>query len=104
YRLGGTGGVEVQAVYSDSDQAFVVEDGNSEVFRLNPIWDTSRGTANATFNNTFDLVINGDQLANKDDNILISADAVGGIQVNLNGQIANFDPGTTRTAGTPLNS
>ncbi len=47
YRLGGTSGVEVQAAYSASDKAFVVEDNNSEVFQLTPDWDTTAGTASA---------------------------------------------------------
>ena len=105
YRLGGVNGVEVQAAYSAANQAFVVEDGNSELFTLAPNWTIDSTNANNDkFDGTFDLTINGDQLANKDDNITISEDSAGGIQVNLDGQIANFDPGTATTIGTAIRS
>ncbi len=105
YRVGGVNGVEVQAAYSAPDQAFVVDDGNSEVFTLTPVWTIDAQNANNdSFTGTYDLTINGDQLANADDNITISQDSAGGVQVDLNGQVANFDPGTASTIGTALRS
>jgi hypothetical protein len=104
YRIGGPTGVEVQAAYSDADKAFVVEDGNSEVFTLTPNWTIKANPNNDFFDGTYDLTINGDQLANKDDNITISEDSAGGIEVNLDGQIAYFDPGTSTSIGTAIRS
>jgi hypothetical protein len=104
YRIGGpASSAIVQAIWSNADSAFVVEDGNSEVFTLAPHWSNVSATT-GTFDNTYDLTINGDQLASKDDNITISADSAGGVQVNLNGQIANFDPPTAGFQGTQLTS
>lgn len=105
YRVGGPGGVEVQAVFSAARQAFVVADGNAAVFTLTPNWTIDRKDANNdVFDGTFDLTVNGDQLANADDNITISQDAAGGIQVDLDGQIAYFDPATADTIGTAIRS
>src|SRR5208282_2271805 len=96
---------EVQAAFSAANQAFVVEDGNSELFTLTPNWTIDPTHANNdVFDGTYDLTINGDQLANKNDTITISEDSAGGIQVNLDGQIANFDPGTSTTIGTAIRS
>ena len=106
YRIGGPSSLAiVQPIWSTNLQAFAVDDGNSEQFSLAPIWNTSNGTANASFTNSYNLTINGDQLAGKNDSIILSQDSDGGTEVNLNGQIAYFDPfNTNATIGTPLNS
>ncbi|HEV3301009.1 MAG TPA: hypothetical protein VG055_15270, partial [Planctomycetaceae bacterium] len=111
YLLGGDPLKEVQPFWSAQTGAYIVPDGNQETFDLNPIWGVevipnppNPPTTNATFTNFYDLTINGDQLAGKDDNIVISSDSAGGLEVNLNGQIAYFDPSTKNTAGTPLSS
>ena len=104
YRIGGpTSLAVVQPFYSASFSAFIAPDGNSERFDLAPRW--TLGAANAdTFNQSYDLTINGDQLSNKNDTVLISRDSAGGTQVTLNGQTAWFDPATSGFQGTPLNS
>ena len=97
YRLGTA---EVQPFWSGLFSAFIVPDGNTQRFSLAPIWNTST----VTFSNTYNLTINGDQLANKNDTIIISRDVAGGTQLSLNGEIATFDPVTASFQGTPLQS
>ncbi|HVX13124.1 MAG TPA: DUF4214 domain-containing protein [Pirellulales bacterium] len=102
YRIGGpTSNAIVQPVWSNTDSAFVVEDGNTQAFDLAPIWTNISGT-NATFSNTYNLTINGDQLANKDDKITISMDSVGGVAVTMNGETTWYDPSTNSYQGTQL--
>ncbi|MDB5357607.1 MAG: hypothetical protein JWN24_4060 [Phycisphaerales bacterium] len=104
YHIGGPGSLAiVQPFYSNAFSAFIAPDGNSERFDLAPIWNLAAGN-NDTFTNTYNLTINGDQLANKDDNITISRDSAGGTQVSLNGQLAWFDPGTSNFQGTVIKS
>src|SRR5262249_10132724 len=80
YRIGGPSAAAiVQPIWSRVDQAFIVADGNSERFTLTPIW-TGIGGSNPTFTHTYNLTINGDQLANKNDSITISRDAAGGVE------------------------
>src|SRR5262249_55726482 len=76
YRLNG---YRAQAYWSQADQAYLVSDGNQQVFRVN------NGS----------LIVNGDQIAaNNDDSITIDTNSLGGVEVILNGEIASFDPGT----------
>ena len=104
YRIGGPSSQAiVQPFYSVAFSAFIAPDGNSEQFNLAPRWTIGSGN-NDTFNGNFDLTINGDQLAGKNDSIIISTDSAGGTEVNLNGQLAYFDPPTAGFQGTSLNS
>ena len=81
------GGAFVQPFWSAAFQAFIVPDGNTEVFNLTPRWNGN------TFTGQFDLTINGDQLANTDDNLAIDVDASdGNIRFNLNGQVTEYAP------------
>jgi hypothetical protein len=79
----------VQAYWSQRDGAWVVPDGNSQVVRLN--WDT------ATFNNNYNLEVDGDQLgANFNDTLTLTRSPVnGGTRVILNNEVFSFDPGQT---------
>ncbi len=77
-------GAFVQPFWSVAFHAFIVPDGNSEVFNLTPRWNGN------TFTGQFDLTINGDQLANKDDSLAIDVDPNGNIRFNLNSQITEF--------------
>ena len=80
-------GAYVQPFWSYLSNAFVVPDGNSEVFTLNPIWNTRTNV----FSGTFNLVVNGDQNANKDDSMTIGLDSTGSnILVTLDNQTAEF--------------
>jgi hypothetical protein len=84
YRLNS---VLVQAYWSKNDQAYLVPDGNSQLFTLS----TTRGTG--WWTQSYDLHFSGDQLgANYNDNITLSA--VGqSVRLNANGQAVQFDPG-----------
>jgi hypothetical protein len=94
YRIGGASGVTVQPYWSNAFQAFIVPDGNSQRFNLAPSWqvDTIGGVTTATFNGTYALTINGDQLASHNDTIFLDV-VNNGAQVTLNGQTVRFDPG-----------
>jgi hypothetical protein len=90
YRLNG---YRAQAYWSQADQAYLVTDGNQQVFRVN------NGA----------LIVNGDQItANNDDGITIDTNSLGGVEVILNGEIASFDPGMIKSfyvyAGSGYNS
>lgn len=87
YRLGGN---LVQAYWSNQDGAFIVPDGNSQKFYMDPNW-----TGNS-FNGNFNLRIQGDQLGvNYSDNIRV--DAFGSnTSVTMNNQAAWFDPGQVK--------
>jgi hypothetical protein len=84
YRLKGN---RVQAYWSQRDGAWIVPDGNSQVFTLS--WSA------ATFDNTFNLDVLGDQLGtNFNDTITLDRDPVTtGARVTLNNQQASFDVG-----------
>jgi hypothetical protein len=84
YRLDGS--VLVQAYWSLTYKAFVVPDGNTQAFYLNPIW------SGKSYTGKNDLYINGDQSRFNDD-ILISQNNAGGVQVTLNGETASFNQG-----------
>jgi hypothetical protein len=100
YRLGN--GALVQAYWSQQAQQYVVADGTSQTFEMTPRYGTklvngvSVPDQNQFFGN-FDLTVNGDQLANKNDTISIDTIAsgaqAGGVQVTLNGEVVTFDPG-----------
>jgi hypothetical protein len=97
YRLNG---VRVQAYWSQRDNAWVVPDGNRQVFTL--------GWSAGTFNDTFNLVVQGDQLgANFNDSITLDRDPVTfGSRVTMNNESASFDFGQIKqisllTAGPP---
>jgi hypothetical protein len=82
----------VQAYWSQSDNAFVVPDGNKQTFNLQPIWSGNK------FTGQYNLNVYGDQLgSNYNDQIYIDKSAFwrqyGGVQVGLNGESATFDPG-----------
>jgi hypothetical protein len=120
YRLGGTSahpeGFPVQAYWSQnaaytapdgSSQtgAFVVPDGHSQYFLLQPQWvlksdSTMPGPPTAlsndcNFTRHYDLVINGDQPSDPGNSLInIDTGTDGGVEVTLNGEVANFDPGT----------
>ncbi len=79
YRLNGT---LVQSYWSDNTNfpgfnKYIVPDGNVQNFVV---------TAGV-------LTVNGDQLANKGDNITIGLSPQGGVQVHLNTEMATFEPG-----------
>jgi hypothetical protein len=75
YRLNG---YLMQAYWSQSDKAYLVPDGNYQQFWVN----------NGTLN------LYGDQFgANWNDNISIDVNSSGGVYVNMNGEVASFDPG-----------
>jgi hypothetical protein len=83
YRLNG---VWVQPYWSQVNQAFLVPDGNSQRFTLNPLWNGE------TFTYQFDLNITGDQLGvNFADDIKIQSAGAGG-SVTMNNQSVVFDP------------
>lgn len=88
YRLNGN---LVQAYWSTRDGAFIVPDGNSQTFTLDPNW-----TGNS-FNFNFNLHVQGDQFgANFADNIRV--DAIGAsTAVTLNQQRATFEPSQIAT-------
>jgi hypothetical protein len=108
YDIGGNPDVEVQPFWSVKTGAYVVPDGNAQQFTLSPNWDMQYGASGGMtftdgfFTDTYNLTINGDQRSNKNDNITISSDARGGIEVNLNGEVAYFDAKTASTEGTPV--
>jgi len=106
YRIGGpTSLAMVQPFYSNSFGAYIAPDGNSEQFDLAPIWSiNSTDSSKDKFTDSYNLTVNGDQLANTNDNFVISRDSAGGTEVSLNGQNAWFDPITAGFQGTPLNS
>src|SRR5205814_1057065 len=97
YRLGS--GAIVQAYWSGADGKFVVPDGTNQVFSLLPRYENNPTTdmpdpKKLISNSRYDLVINGDQLANKNDTILIetiaSGPQAGGVRINLNGEVVSF--------------
>jgi hypothetical protein len=84
YRLSG---VWVQPYWSANDAAFIVPDGNSQTFFLDPIWNGS------TFTGQFNLSVRGDQLGvDYGDNIRVDAWGANS-SVTMNQQTAAFDPG-----------
>jgi hypothetical protein len=87
YRLGGN---LVQAYWSSRDGAFIVPDGNSQSFFLDPNWTGS------SFNGNFNLRLQGDQLGvNYGDNIRV--DAFGSnSSATMNNQTAVFEPGQVK--------
>jgi hypothetical protein len=102
YRLGN--GTLVQAYWSRGDQAFVVPDGTAQTFTLTPHWLIYPGTpfspARNAFTYTYDLTVNGDQLAGKDDRVTVetiaSGPAAGGVRVTLNGEAVAVEPNQLR--------
>jgi hypothetical protein len=89
YRLG-NGGL-VQAYWSQSDKAFVVPDGNTQTFTLQPIWSSNK------FTGQYNLGVKGDQRGSSyNDQITISSIFGGGF-VNLNGEKASFDAGKIKS-------
>jgi hypothetical protein len=89
YRVNGQ---VVQPYWSFKYGAFIAPDGNSQSFNLSARWSID-ASGNANFLNNYDLYIYGDQLPNKNDNIVIDTTAAGGVQVTMNGETATFDPG-----------
>jgi hypothetical protein len=76
----------VQPYWSNQDSAFIVPDGNSQKFYLDPIWN------NTTFTGAYNLRVMGDQLGvNYADTIRI--DGTSNVSVSMNNQAAVFDPG-----------
>jgi hypothetical protein len=75
YRING---YLMQAYWSQADGSYEVTDGNTQNFVVN------NGV----------LTVNGDQLGpSYNDTITIDENALGGVQVTLNGEVASFDPG-----------
>jgi hypothetical protein len=112
YRLDGN---MVQPYWSASDNAFIVPDGNTQNFSLNPWWcdptlpyaidviDLGPPTdCTPGFHRTpdgrgpqYQLSVTGDQYGpGYNDRIDIAQTASGGVQVTLNGETACFDAGT----------
>ena len=76
--------------YLDTPQgAFIVTDGNSQQFILNP---TNWSGSTFTQNGGYALTIEGDQLGGNPDDIVVDQDGSGGVIVSLNGQVAHFEP------------
>jgi hypothetical protein len=71
----------VQSWFSQADDAFIVPTNQVQNFYV---------TDGA-------LTVFGDQLANKDDSISIDTSSSGGVQVTLNGETAQFEPGAIRS-------
>ncbi len=102
YRLGN--GTLVQAYWSQKDQAFVVPDGTTQTFTLTPHWLIYPGTRftppRTVFTYTFDLTVNGDQFAGKDDRFTVetiaSGPQAGGVRVTLNGEAVALEPNQLR--------
>jgi hypothetical protein len=78
-------GVTVQPVWSRADQAWVVDDGAEQVWNLHPNWSGD------SFNGNFDLTINGDQNADKDDFIVITTLPKNAFIVYMDGEEVQFD-------------
>ena len=106
YRQGGINGAATQFVYSASTKSlggvagtWIAADGNSQSLYLDPIWDMTNPSV-PVWSGTYNLTINGDQLANKNDNIALAAtqpSAGGtGLAVTLNGEQFHFDPNTIK--------
>src|SRR5262249_48968272 len=70
-------GVLVQSFLSQQDQAYAIEDGNTQKFLV-------------SFNRI--LTINGGQLADPNDTITIDGSSTGGYFTSLNGESVQFDP------------
>jgi hypothetical protein len=89
YRLNG---VLVQPYWSESDRLFIVPDGNSERFQVQPIWNGSGKTE--SFSGQYSLTVWGDQSsANQNDTLGAGPTSAGGTYVSLDGQSVAFDPG-----------
>lgn len=89
YRLNGA---MVQAYYSALDDAAVVPDVDynspSEKFTLNPLpWVNGYPTGQ------YNMVVDGDQLANHNDFIVIDQTSAGGASITLNSETVNLEPG-----------
>jgi hypothetical protein len=103
YRLGSANGPAVQFIYSAATKSlggvagtWVITDGNSQTIYLTPNW--SNGTnVGSSFNGNWNMTINGDQLAGKDDSITLQGTSPSfggtGLEVKLNGETYFFDPG-----------
>jgi hypothetical protein len=104
YRL--SNGTQVQAYWSQKDGKFIVPDGTSQAFSLLPRYGIKFSSLifgqgivldQNNFLNSFDLTVNGDQLASKSDTITISTitsgPQAGGVSVNLDGETVSFDAG-----------
>jgi hypothetical protein len=91
YRLQtASGSTLVQPYWSQSDGAFIVPDGNSLRFFLDPQY-----TSSGKFLSSYNLTVQGDQNpADPTDHITLGTSLDGGVTVTLNGQTATFDPGT----------
>ena len=82
---------QVQPLWSRDDQAWVVSDGTAQRFNLVPTdWNTMGSSPQ--FGGHFALVINGDQWLNVNDQVTFTTTSAGGVKVNLNGEVVNFDP------------
>lgn len=89
-------GALVQPLWSRADNAIAVSNGTFQQFDLFPIWS---GTS---FTGQYNLVVNGDQLANHSDSVSVGETGSGGVSVTLNGETTFFDPG--RIAHVQINS
>jgi hypothetical protein len=93
--------VLVQPYWSNTFGAFIVPGHTpslllpTQQFDLAPNWHvtTSGGVTTASFDGTYALTVNGDQRFLPNDTIVIDV-VNGGVQVSLNGETVQFDPGT----------
>lgn len=88
YRLNGS---LVQALWDQNAEAYTVSDGTIQNFVLVPQY------TEGFFGSILDLYANQDQLSNSNspgsDSVTIDTTASGGLAVNMNGEVATFDPG-----------
>lgn len=90
YRMPNT--VLVQPYWSRNDNAWLVTDGNAQMMNVKPNW------TGKSFNNNYDVTINGGQLAGSEgDNLVIGKDAFG-LTMTLNNERFQMDSGQLRTA------
>jgi hypothetical protein len=82
-------GTRVQPYWSNRDNAFVVADGNAQVFYLTP------NVGNGTFQGNYSLNVSGGQLGpGSEDWYIVDTTTSGGVQLTLNGETVQFEAGT----------
>jgi hypothetical protein len=95
YRLNGD---RVQAYWSRQDNAYIVPDGNTQNFYVDPVWQYYAANQSWAFTNTYNLRVHGDQLGvSYADIIQINKTPNNGVQVVMNGEPVQFDRGVIKT-------